>query len=128
MLDQIAEVIGEEAALRLSYRFRGQLLYIRKHYPDAHPLVTEIGREAADKLIAVYGGERQVYIPEDPGIRWAVLKLDARGNLTRQEIADNVRIGERRVYRIIDKARKAKAEAMQGNLFTHDMPRFLRAH
>jgi Homeodomain-like domain len=95
---EIIEVIGESAAKRLSYRFPGLRIYILKHYPDAHPVVAAIGREAADQLMTYFHG-RQLFIPGTIGLKAEVLRLADQGDLTRHEIAAQLHISERRVYR-----------------------------
>lgn len=111
-LDEIAEVIGVESALRLSARWRGLRIFIRKAYDDQDEMVAVIGQEHANQLAAVYGGD-SIVIPGEAGIKYQVQALAALGTLTRFEIADTLRIPERRVYRIL----AAVPDDRQANLF-----------
>lgn len=114
-LDDIAEVIGMEPALRLSARWRGLRIFVRTAYDSADEMVSVIGQDAADRLAAFYGGTSLV-IPGEAGIKHQVLALSALGTLTRFEIADTLRIPERRVYRIIAADAAARAAERQGVL------------
>lgn len=111
-LDDIAEVIGMESALRLSARWRGLRIFIRKSYDDQDEMTAVIGRAAAAELATYFGGTA-IIIPGDAGIEFQVRALDNLGTLTRFEIADTLRIPERRVYRILGRARDDR----QGLLF-----------
>lgn len=100
VLDDVAEVIGLSAALKLSWRFRGQDIYVPKNLASAPQIVEAIGQEAAEQLADHYGGIT-LPIPRRAGERAMVLKLAAEG-MPRRQIADTLGIGERQVYRIIN--------------------------
>jgi hypothetical protein len=61
-LIEIAEVIGEEAALKLSESFGGFRVHIPKSPAADSPLARAIGLEAAEKLARHAGGDR-LYVP-----------------------------------------------------------------
>lgn len=103
VLDDVAEVIGLSAALKLSWRFRGQDIYIPKNLDRAPEIVEAIGREAAEQLADLYGGIR-IAVPQRAGIRAMVLHLSRQGGKTNRQIANELGIGERRVYRILQHA------------------------
>lgn len=100
VLDDVAQVIGLPAALKLSWRFRGQDIYVPKDLARAPQIVEAIGQEAAEALADCYGGIT-LPIPRRAGERAMVLKLAADG-MPRRQIADTLGIGERQVYRIIN--------------------------
>ena len=97
---EVTAVIGMAAALKLSMRFRSLTLFILKSYPDSSDVVAAIGREAADTLSDHFSNTR-VYVPGKPGLHAAVRHLAARGELTQFEIADNLKISERQVRRLL---------------------------
>lgn len=101
ILDDIAELIGDEAALRLSWRFRGLDLYIPQSLKTGRgpDIVATIGEDKAQLLIENFD-TLTITIPKRPGERYMVAKL-AEGNRTRPEIAEELGIGERQVYRIL---------------------------
>ncbi|VWX62546.1 helix-turn-helix domain-containing protein [Sphingorhabdus sp. 109] len=101
LLDDIAVVIGVDAALQLSWRFRGQDLYIPKDIERAWAIVDLIGEALAQQLSDNYHGTT-IPVPKGPGEKFMVLALAEEG-LTRQKIADRLGIGERQVYRILSR-------------------------
>lgn len=54
---EIAEVIGLDAALKLSAAWPGIRVFVPKHVTAEHPLAVHLGITAARKLVAIYGGE-----------------------------------------------------------------------
>jgi hypothetical protein len=105
--DDIAGVIGTEAMLRLSLAFRGLRIYIPYVYKDQHPLVQAIGREAADSL-AEWAGGTSLLVPSTLGVKAEVFRLADSGNFTRHEIAAQLYISERQVYRWLDERAKGR--------------------
>lgn len=106
-IDAIAEVIGKDAALRLSLAFRGLRIFILNAYTDQHPVVQAIGREAADRLADCYSGTF-VVVPSSPGLKAEVFRLADSGTLTRHEIAAQLYISERQVYRWLDERQNGR--------------------
>ena len=106
VLDEIAEVIGEEATLNLAWRFRGLRLYVPKD-PGTNPDIAKaIGARRATLLCDTYY-RMTIYIPAREAIARAVLALDATG-MTKRQIAAKLHILERQVYRILKQARDDK--------------------
>jgi Helix-turn-helix domain len=112
----IAEVIGEDAALQLSLAFRGLRIYILKSYNDQHPVVRAIGRSAADQLAEYFAGS-SIDIPSTPGLKAEVFRLADAGILTRDEIAAQLYIGRRQVYRWLESRDAQVRRDGQFNLF-----------
>lgn len=106
-IDAITEVIGKDAALRLSLAFRGLRIFILNAYTDQHPVVQAIGREAADRLADCYKGTF-VFVPSAPGLKAEVFRLADSGMLTRHEIAAQLYISERQVYRWLDERQNGR--------------------
>lgn len=115
-LDDIAAVIGRDAALKLSFAFRGLRITILKSYDDLHPLVRATGRDAADLLASHYHGT-QVTIPATPGLKAEVYRLADGGVLTRTEIAAQLYVSERQVYRWLRARDEARSQRNQADLF-----------
>jgi Homeodomain-like domain len=105
--DSVAEVIGKQAMLRLSLAFRGLRIFIPKSYNDQHPMVQAIGRTAADNLADFFGGTTMV-VPSTLGVKAEVFRLADSGNYTRHEIAAQLYISERQVYRWLDERQKGR--------------------
>lgn len=55
-LAQIAEVIGVDAALKLSAAHPGIRIYVPKQLPENHDLCVVLGVETARRFCQVYGG------------------------------------------------------------------------
>jgi Mor family transcriptional regulator len=65
ILQDIVELIGLQPTMRLVETYGGVRLYVPKlELEDDHPLIRQIGREAAEKLQAMYGGEPHFDIPK----------------------------------------------------------------
>lgn len=106
-LDELAGIIGVEAALKVSAKFRGLRIFILKHYNDHHPMVASIGRAAADALSEHLAGTT-IVVPKTAGLKSEVYRLADRGELTRHEIAAHLHIDERQVYRWLDERRRTQ--------------------
>ncbi|WP_298174637.1 helix-turn-helix domain-containing protein [Novosphingobium sp.] len=105
VLDDLADVIGEEAACKLAFRFRGLRLYIPKD-PASDPRIAEaIGEDLAARLCdALY--RTTIPMPVREVERRMVHSLAAQG-MTRQAIAERLHITERQVYRLLESAAPA---------------------
>lgn len=111
--ERIAAVIGDDAMRRLALRYPGQRLYVLKHFNDAHPVVHAIGRENADRLSDHFYQE-QLELPGQRAKRAEVYRLADGGVLTRDEIAAQVGVARRQVFRWL----KERADAAnQPDLF-----------
>lgn len=65
ILQDIVDLIGLRATMTLVECYGGVRLYVPKlELEDDHPLICQIGREAAGKLQAMYGGEPHFDIPK----------------------------------------------------------------
>lgn len=110
VLDEIAKVAGEPAALLIAASVGGQRVYIPAKAADGHWLVACVGREKADKIcrhFEVDGRGARVDIPLGaagayPQLRRAIARrvheLD-RGGASARKIAGEVGITTRAVHR-----------------------------
>ena len=57
VLRELADVIGQDAALRLGQAMGGARWYIPASLPAEHPLVLLLGNECVQRLCAVYQGD-----------------------------------------------------------------------
>lgn len=107
VLDEIAAVIGPQAALDFAVEFRGERVYIPKN-PAREPRIAEvIGEELARKLCDTMFSTI-VRVPMRAVLEQKVLQLLEEGKMTRREIARHLRIREGRVYEIQERARKER--------------------
>lgn len=104
-LIELIDVLGEDAVERLRQHFGGTELYVPFGLPDEHRICRALGREIADKLVSWAGGGR-VQVPKcDPvNLRERVLRL-RQDKRTAGEIAVEVGISERHVWRVLKEAR-----------------------
>ncbi|OGG93576.1 MAG: hypothetical protein A2508_10325 [Candidatus Lambdaproteobacteria bacterium RIFOXYD12_FULL_49_8] len=68
MLEELIEILGHEATLKLVQRFGGTALYIPQNPQANHPLTLTIGEQGAALLSSYFGGEN-LYLPL--GRKWA---------------------------------------------------------
>lgn len=102
VLDDLAEVIGLDAACALAFRFRGLRLYVPKN-PAGDPRIAEaIGDELAARLCDAFY-RTTIPMPAREVERRMVHRLAGEG-LTRQAIAERLHITERQVYRLLESA------------------------
>lgn len=122
ILQDLAPVIGEGAALDLAWAFRGTILYVPKDPANRPEIAAAIGAAAAARLCEVFGGIT-IYMPATEATERKVRAMAAAGE-TRRAIALALGIAERRVYRILDRkpgdsrAGEAPGDDRQGHLFT----------
>jgi len=112
VLDEIAEVIGEEAAWRLARHFGGRRLFVPAELRPNHPIAVAIGAAAAARLVEHFR-EETLSVPKRVERQRRVHELARRG-LTRQRIAEETDYSERQVYRLL--AQRAE-ETRQFDLF-----------
>lgn len=99
VLDEIFEVIGEDAGWKLAEEFIGQRLYIPKD-PATDPRIAKaIGDEMTAKLCSALW-RTTVSIPTQPVIERLVAQLASQGR-TKNEICRALHITERQVYRVL---------------------------
>lgn len=117
ILQDLAQVVGEEAALDLVWAFRGVMLYVPKDPATKPEIAAAIGEEAAARLCEVFWGT-PIYMPYTQALERRVHHMAAKGH-TRQAIALALGIAERRVYRILDRGAgdSGSGDSGQGSLF-----------
>ncbi len=104
VLDEVAEVLGEEATFALAEEFMGERTYIPKSHVGERRIVEAIGEEQARRLCDVFYGTL-ISFPVKLVIERRVLEMDRQG-LTRKETARRLKIRERRVYDILRRHRE----------------------
>jgi Homeodomain-like domain len=95
LLEQLADIIGEAAAVLLSVRFGGRRLYIPKDPIATSDLVGVIGLKASLLLARRFGGVH-LEMPLERGKRERIVQL-SNGGKTVREIAEAVGCTERHV-------------------------------
>jgi hypothetical protein len=127
ILQEIADLVGEQAALAVASHAGGVRIYFPAHAEDGHWLVRCVGREAADKICAHFAVDarrgQRVEIPLHVGgtyrqliraIAERVHKLDGE-NASSTEISRKVGITQRSIHR--HRARhRGKRDGKQGQL------------
>lgn len=98
-LDDIAKLIGEDKAVRLSADHGGRRVYIPANPQPDSRLVLSIGMEAAQLLAKRWGGERCV-VASTSGRRARVALMHRQG-LSVSEMATRERCSTRTIYYII---------------------------
>lgn len=101
VLDDIAEVIGEQAAFALAFEFRGQKFYVPQEQGGEPRIAKAIGEELARQFCSAFW-RLTMYLPFREALRREVRRLAATG-ITRREIARHLHIAERQVYRLLEK-------------------------
>lgn len=123
-LDELVDVVGEPAALRLVAALGGTRFYVREHIQPDSPIIAAIGVEAAELLaahIATGIGGLAVEIPRGPSSQMAqyrrrLLERAGTPGLTESSIARELGVHGRTVRRARAKLR-SDAEDDQGSLF-----------
>ena len=107
ILDDIAEVIGEEAAYALAFEFKGERVYIPKDHTREPRIAATIGDEAATRLCdALY--RTVMTFPYKAILTRMVIVMAADPGMTKREIARRLGIREARVYAILARERDAR--------------------
>lgn len=103
VLDDLAEVIGEEAAFALAAEFMGERVYIPKN-PEVEPRIEHaIGPENAALLCDAFW-RTIIAMPTKVVIERKVVVLAAQG-VTKREIARRLKIRQARVFAILQRQR-----------------------
>ncbi|WP_072381539.1 helix-turn-helix domain-containing protein [Novosphingobium sp. NDB2Meth1] len=106
VLDEIAEVIGEEATWRLAEEFGGERLYVPRS-PSTDPRIAKaIGQELTEKLCDTFY-RLTISIPIRLITARRVAEMVRQGDKSNREIARALHITERQVYRILEGLRAA---------------------
>jgi len=103
MLDDLAEAIGEDAALKLVEAYGGRRVYIPHQPIDNDVLTSSIGLPAAIRLSEIYGGDR-LEVPNPTPRKVRVLELRSDG-LSVDAIARKLGCTRRRVFQVLADAR-----------------------
>lgn len=109
ILQDIVELIGLPHTMRLVETYGGVRLYVPKQsLEDDHDLVRLIGREAAEKLQTIYGGESHFDIPKAERALRAVRDAEIRaartartGRMSVRELALKYGLTERNIRYIL---------------------------
>jgi len=106
VLDDIVEVIGEEAAFALAGEFMGERVYVPKD-PNVEPrIAAAIGEEAARKFSDAFW-RSYIPFPSKVVIERRVMQLAAEG-VGKREIARRLKIRQARVFAILARQRDAE--------------------
>lgn len=124
ILNEIADLVGEVAALQIAALKGGQRIYIPTRAAETHWLAQAIGGEKAKKLCDHYAGA-QVDIPLHVGGTYKQLlrsiaerahKIDSEENVSSNELSRRLGITRRSVHR--HRARhRGRRNKDQGRLF-----------
>jgi Mor family transcriptional regulator len=102
-MDEIINVIGKEAAAKLSELFGGSSLYVGKASSD--DLINAIGYQAAFNLSEVYDG-CTLYVPNAKAakmdIRNQLIKSDKAAGLNIRDLVAKYGLSDRRIFSICE--------------------------
>ena len=102
-MDEIINVIGKEAATKLSESFGGRTLYFSKNPKD--DVINAIGYQAALKLSAVYDG-CLIYIYNAKAAKMdarnQLIKSDKAAGLSIRDLVAKYNLSDRRIFSIIN--------------------------
>lgn len=105
ILQDMAELIGLPATLKLVEAYGGVRLYIPKRFDPDHPLVKLVGHAHAAKLCESYGGELHFDIPRavaaTRAARDARMRNDRSLGVTHRELALRYVLTERQIRNIL---------------------------
>lgn len=124
-LDELIEVVGDPAALKLVAAMGGSRFYVRERMDAGSPIAEAIGLEAAQILaahIATGIGGLVVEIPMGPSSRTAqyrtrLLERVRSSNLSERDIAREMGVHGRTVRRARRLLRAKASDDDQGSLF-----------
>ncbi|OIR16795.1 Mor transcription activator family protein [mine drainage metagenome] len=101
---EIAEAVGQEAALIICERYGGTRLYVPKKITSDHSLVELVGMEDALKLSSIFGGLLHFDIPQCNDIKRVQrderIRADRVSGMSIRLIAQKYRLSERRIRNI----------------------------
>lgn len=104
-IEGLTELIGGEALRKLSNELGGRRVYVPARPGEHHFLTVIVGQAAADQLADAFGGA-QLCVPLNRARQAEILELDAR-KWTRAAIAKKMDLSERRIYQVLEEARRA---------------------
>src|SRR5579885_1145231 len=103
-LQEIAALIGSEAAEKLVADFAGTRLYVPQAPEPDDSLAQSIGLPAAQRLARIYGGDR-MDVPNPVSRRTRIVAMRAAG-YTIEAIARTLHCTSRRVYQVLAESRR----------------------
>lgn len=118
ILQEIAELIGLPATLKLVSHYGGVRLYVPKRLPADHILITIVGEAAALSLVERFGGLDHFDIPKAQAISVALRNRKIREeypSLSQRKLALKYGLTERQVRKIL--AVEQASETRQMGLF-----------
>jgi hypothetical protein len=119
-LMEIADVAGEEAAMRLSRMYGGRSVYVPGKRIENHPLERLLGQDAFEKLIQHYGGMelRDIPLASALSTKSRMIRSLARAypDMSNRQIAASARTTERHVRRVLNDE-NGNGNSEQMNLF-----------
>lgn len=104
LIGDIAEVVGDEAALALFIRFNGRHLTVPHRCPAGHLIEQTIGKEKAAQFCKFYKGENLDFPRGAVLLRKARNKAiieEAKTGVPRADLATKYQLTERQIYKII---------------------------
>ena len=107
LLEELVEVAGLQAVIRICRQFGGRPIYIPAQMTETHPVSLAIGYESAKELSRRHGGER-LQIP--PEVRALMLKRNAeivamyQSGAAISELAREFAVSRAWINRLLDKA------------------------
>lgn len=104
-MDELAQVIGGEAVMRLCQALGGSSLYVPRVIGHNHPIAAAIGMKAAAVLAEYYFGV-QLSLPKAHARRERMIELAESGQMTMAEAARACDYTERRLYQILAERKK----------------------
>lgn len=100
VLDDLGEIIGEEAAFAFAAEFRGERVYIPKDHLREPRIAQAIGEDAALRLCDALW-RTWIMVPFRVVTQRLVMQLAADPAMTKREIARRLKIRESQVYAIL---------------------------
>jgi hypothetical protein len=118
ILLEIAEVIGEPAALQLAEQHQGERVYIPEHPGPEHELCRLIGAENAARLARVWSGQ-SIELPmlraRTIHLRNELIREDAR-HMSHAQLVRKWRLCRRQIINILNQQKRC-GQAPQHDLF-----------
>lgn len=105
ILQDIADLIGLPATLKLVEHYGGGRLYVPKRFDPDHPLVKIVGHANAARLVEAYGGEEHFDIPRNLAsvlaARNARIRDDRAGGMSHRQLALHYQLTERQIRNVL---------------------------
>lgn len=105
IVQEIADLIGLPATLKLVEAYGGTRLYVPKRFDPDHPIVKLIGHELAALLFARFGGQDQFDVPRCviaiKAARDKQIRAERRDGTTHARLAVKHGLSERQIRNIL---------------------------